>query len=91
MLNDLLARNVAWSKQRHDEEPDYFTRLAALQVPKFFWICCSDSRVPAGHWLEPIRQLARAYAVDLGREPDLDCSIGPGHFQLTHSAEEAAQ
>ena len=47
MLNDLLARNVAWSKQRHDEEPDYFTRLAALQAPEFFWIGCSDSRVHA--------------------------------------------
>lgn len=47
MLNDLLARNEAWSKQRHAEKPDYFTRLAALQAPEFFWIGCSDSRVPA--------------------------------------------
>ena len=139
MLNDLLARNAAWSKQRHAEEPEYFTRLAALQAPEFFWIGCSDSRVPANvvagldpgevfvhrnvanivhssdmnllsalefavdalhvreiivcghygcggvkaatedlphgladHWLEPVRRLARAYAVDLGREPDLE-------------------
>ena len=210
MLNDLLARNEAWSQKRHAEEPEYFTRLAALQAPEFFWIGCSDSRVPANvvagldpgevfvhrnvanivhssdmnllsalefavdalhvheiivcghygcggvkaatedlphgladHWLEPIRRLARAYAVDLWREVDLeaqrdrlaelnvvegvrrvcetpilqrawrrgadvrvhgliyglkdgrlrdlDCSIGPGHFQPTHSAEEAAQ
>ncbi len=47
MLNDLPARNLAWSQQRHAEEPDYFTRLAALQAPEFFWIGCSDSRVPA--------------------------------------------
>ena len=47
MLNDLLARNLAWSTQRHAEEPEYFTRLAALQAPEFFWIGCSDSRVPA--------------------------------------------
>jgi carbonic anhydrase len=33
MLNDLLARNVAWSKQRHAEEPDYFTRLATWSCP----------------------------------------------------------
>ena len=26
----------------------------------------------ADHWLEPIRRLARAYAVDLGREPGLE-------------------
>ena len=24
------------------------------------------------HWLEPIRRLARSYAVDLGREPDME-------------------
>ena len=47
MLNDLLARNAAWSKQRHAEEPDYFKRLAALQTPESFWIGYSDSRVPA--------------------------------------------
>lgn len=47
MLTDLLARNKAWSARRHAEEPGYFTRLAALQAPEFFWIGCSDSRVPA--------------------------------------------
>ncbi len=200
MLNDLLDRNVKWSEQKNTEEPGYFARLATRQSPEFFWIGCSDSRVPANvvagldpgevfvhrnvaniihssdmnmlsalefavdalkireiivcghygcggvkaatedlphgladHWLEPIRRLARAYAVDLaqqgddearrdklaelnvvegvrrvaetpilqrawrervsvrvhgliyglkdGRLRDLDCTIGPGHFQ----------
>ena len=201
MLNDLIDRNRAWSQQRNAEDPSYFARLAAQQTPEFFWIGCSDSRVPANvvagldpgevfvhrnvanvvhsadlnllsalefavealsvreiivcghygcggvkaatealphgladHWLEPIRRLARAYAVDLaqetdiearrdrlaelnviegvrraaetpilqkawdrgadirvhgliyglkdGRLRDLDCSIGPGHFEM---------
>jgi len=47
VLNDLLARNRDWSAKRHAEEPEYFTRLAAQQAPEFFWIGCSDSRVPA--------------------------------------------
>ena len=47
MLNDLLIRNRNWSARRHAEEPEYFTRLAAQQAPEFFWIGCSDSRVPA--------------------------------------------
>ena len=47
MLNDLLARNVLWSKKRQAEDPGYFSRLAAQQAPEFFWIGCSDSRVPA--------------------------------------------
>lgn len=200
MLNDLLKRNLLWSEARHADDPGYFARLAAQQAPEFFWIGCSDSRVPANvvagldpgevfvhrnvanvvhsadmnllstlefavealhvreiivcghygcggvkaatedllhgladHWLEPIRRLARANAVDLaqcrteeqrrdrlaelnvvegvrrvaetpilrkawhrgadvrvhgliyglkdGRLRDLDCSIGPGHFE----------
>ncbi|TBX29090.1 carbonic anhydrase [Nioella sediminis] len=205
MLNDLLDRNATWSDQRNRDEPGYFARLATRQTPEFFWIGCSDSRVPANvvagldpgevfvhrnvanvihssdmnmlsalefavdalrireiivcghygcggvkaatedlphgladHWLEPIRRLARAYAIDLaqiddqearrdrlaelnvvegvrrvaetpilqrawknrvsirvhgliyglkdGRLRDLDCTVGPGHFNA-----EAAQ
>lgn len=47
MLESLLARNIAWSAARHDADPGYFAYLAALQAPEFFWIGCSDSRVPA--------------------------------------------
>lgn len=200
MLATLLDRNVKWSDDMKAKEPGYFARLATRQSPEFFWIGCSDSRVPANvvagldpgevfvhrnvanvihssdmnmlsalefavealsirevivcghygcggvkaatedlphgladHWLEPIRRLARAYAVDLAKEDceesrrdrlaelnvvegvrrvaetpimqrawrngisirvhgliyglkngrlrDLDCTVGPGHFQ----------
>ena len=47
MLSDLLQRNVEWSQNRNAEEPGYFARLATHQSPEFFWIGCSDSRVPA--------------------------------------------
>ena len=47
MLDSLLDRNVAWSSRIHAEEPGYFARLATQQRPEFFWIGCSDSRVPA--------------------------------------------
>ncbi|GAB5471055.1 MAG: carbonate dehydratase [Rhodospirillales bacterium] len=47
MLESLLHRNVAWSSRIHAEEPGYFARLATRQSPAFFWIGCSDSRVPA--------------------------------------------
>jgi carbonic anhydrase len=47
MLRDLLERNAAWSTTRQSEDPGYFARLAGQQSPEFFWIGCSDSRVPA--------------------------------------------
>lgn len=47
MLSDIFTRNRAWSDAMVAEDPDYFRRLAAIQRPEFFWIGCSDSRVPA--------------------------------------------
>jgi len=47
MLNDLFERNRDWSADRSAREPAYFARLATHQHPEFFWIGCSDSRVPA--------------------------------------------
>jgi carbonic anhydrase len=47
MLNDLLERNRKWSADRNAQEPGYFSSLAAQQSPEYFWIGCSDSRVPA--------------------------------------------
>lgn len=46
-LVDLLERNRHWSVERNANEPGYFARLATRQCPEFFWIGCSDSRVPA--------------------------------------------
>ena len=30
-----------------ERQPGFFERLAEQQIPKFLWIGCSDSRVPA--------------------------------------------
>lgn len=43
----LLLENKAWAKEKVDDDPEYFKRLSLLQKPEFFWIGCSDSRVPA--------------------------------------------
>ena len=43
----LIQGNRDWVKQETDNDPDYFTRLAAGQSPEVLWIGCSDSRVPA--------------------------------------------
>jgi carbonic anhydrase len=46
-LVDLLERNRAWSARQRANNPQFFAELAALQAPRYLWIGCSDSRVPA--------------------------------------------
>jgi carbonic anhydrase len=46
-LSDLFARNRAWAEHTAAEDPTFFQRLVAQQAPRFLWIGCSDSRVPA--------------------------------------------
>ena len=43
----LLLENKAWAREQKEVDPEFFTRLAKQQTPKFLWIGCSDSRVPA--------------------------------------------
>ncbi len=43
----LLLQNKAWSEEKIQIDKDFFSRLAGQQKPKFLWIGCSDSRVPA--------------------------------------------
>lgn len=43
----LFLSNKAWAKEKQMIDPDYFTKLSKDQKPKYLWIGCSDSRVPA--------------------------------------------
>ena len=54
-LQDLFAHNRAWAAQMERERPGFFTNLKSQQSPKYMWIGCSDSRVPANQitGLEP--------------------------------------
>lgn len=47
MLEDLKANNRAWAEEKVDGDPSFFRRLESQQAPKYLWIGCSDSRVPA--------------------------------------------
>ncbi len=49
--SDLLKRNRAWADRIKQEDPEFFQRLATAQEPKYLWIGCSDSRVPANQIL----------------------------------------
>ena len=50
-LDDLLKNNREWAEQVRRDDPTFFKRLSAQQSPKYLWIGCSDSRVPANQIL----------------------------------------
>ena len=46
-LSHLFASNRAWSERIREEDPEFFVKLSRQQTPRYLWIGCSDSRVPA--------------------------------------------
>ncbi|WP_024890471.1 carbonate dehydratase [Luteimonas huabeiensis] len=50
-LDDLLRRNRDWAERISREDPGFFDRLSRQQTPRYLWIGCSDSRVPANQIL----------------------------------------
>ena len=46
-LPELFANNRRWAGQLERQCPGFFGELAAQQAPRYLWIGCSDSRVPA--------------------------------------------
>jgi len=46
-IQDLFAHNRAWAAEMERARPGFFSGLEKQQAPKFMWIGCSDSRVPA--------------------------------------------
>ena len=54
-IQALFTHNRAWAARMEAERPGFFTGLVKQQTPKYMWIGCSDSRVPANQitGLEP--------------------------------------
>ena len=46
-LPQLFENNRAWARAQVAADPEFFSRLLALQRPAHLWIGCADSRVPA--------------------------------------------
>lgn len=46
-LSDLFDKNRDWAAMMNAKDPEFFERLANQQSPKYLWIGCADSRVPA--------------------------------------------
>ena len=46
-IHQLLANNKAWAEDVEKDMPGFVRKLENQHKPKFLWIGCSDSRVPA--------------------------------------------
>ena len=44
---ELFERNKKWAANKLSLDAEFFNRLSDIQEPKYLWIGCADSRVPA--------------------------------------------
>ena len=74
-LADLFARNRAWAAAVTRREPDFFERLAGQQNPRYLWIGCADSRVPANEivGLMPGEMFVHRNVANVVVHTDLNC------------------
>jgi carbonic anhydrase len=74
-LAHLLDRNRTWALDLRNRDPEFFTRLAAQQAPKYLWIGCSDSRVPANQIIDmaPGEVFVQRNVANVVVHTDLNC------------------
>ena len=46
-LQQLLTNNKNWARGVKTADPEFFSKLEAIQKPDYLWIGCADSRVPS--------------------------------------------
>ena len=74
-LEDLFAHNREWAARMEQERPGFFTSLKSQQSPRYMWIGCSDSRVPANQitGLEPGEVFVHRNVANVVVPTDLNC------------------
>jgi carbonic anhydrase len=74
-LDDLLRGNRLWAADIVRRDPRFFVRLAAQQAPRYLWIGCSDSRVPANEITDtdPGEMFVHRNVANLVVHSDLNC------------------
>ena len=74
-LAHLFDNNRAWSERIRRNDPQFFSRLSGQQEPRYLWIGCSDSRVPANEivGLEPGELFVHRNVANMVVHSDLNC------------------
>ncbi len=74
-LAQLFENNRRWARAMTEAQPDFFIGLTNQQAPKYLWIGCSDSRVPANQivGLPPGELFVHRNVANLVIHTDLNC------------------
>jgi carbonic anhydrase len=74
-LTHLLANNRTWAARMERAQPGFFEGLASQQKPRYLWIGCADSRVPANEiiGLPPGEVFVHRNVANLVVHSDLNC------------------
>jgi carbonic anhydrase len=74
-LPRLFDNNRKWARATTEREPSFFQSLSEQQSPKYLWIGCSDSRVPANEivGLRPGELFVHRNVANVVVHTDLNC------------------
>jgi carbonic anhydrase len=74
-VRDLLAKNRRWAEEVTRRDPGFFHGLAQLQSPRYLWIGCADSRVPANEivGLKPGELFVHRNVANIVVHSDINC------------------
>ncbi len=74
-IRALFANNRSWAEAIDRRDPGFFRALSTQQSPKYLWIGCSDSRVPANEivGLRPGELFVHRNVANVVVHTDLNC------------------
>jgi carbonic anhydrase len=74
-MKDLFKNNERWVATQLSKDPEFFIKTSQDQVPRYLWIGCSDSRVPANEivGLEPGELFVHRNVANLCPHTDFNC------------------
>ena len=74
-LAHLFESNRAWSERIRASDPGFFPRLSRQQRPRYLWIGCADSRVPANEIVDlpPGELFVHRNLANVVAHSDLNC------------------
>jgi carbonic anhydrase len=74
-IGDLIDNNRRWANRLNEADPGFFQKLVRQQAPRYLWIGCADSRVPANEivGLLPGEMFVHRNVANLVVHTDLNC------------------